>query len=145
MTSSATAVTIRVLSAGRQAEVAPRPDRPKEELWMTSAELLTASGWRLEPQGLCRGEVCVPLPGSAEAFTEGDLVCVSRLWERLGRPLLRDASGSTWMLGEAAEDRARQLSSLEAPDFELPDIDGHLHRLSDHRGQKVLLVTWASW
>ena len=30
-------------------------------------------------------------------------------------------------------------------DFELPDLDGKLHRLSDYRGQKVLLVTWASW
>ena len=112
---------------------------------MSRAELEAVSSWRLESQGLCRGDVCVPLPGSADAFCEGDLVGVSRLWERLGRPLLHDASGSTWMLGEAAEDRTRQLASLEAPDFALPVIDGQLHRLSDHRGKKVLLVTWASW
>ena len=33
----------------------------------------------------------------------------------------------------------------EAPDFTLPDAAGRLHRLSEHRGKKVLLVTWASW
>ena len=35
--------------------------------------------------------------------------------------------------------------SLEAPDFELPDIDGRRHKLSDYRGQRVLLLGWASW
>ena len=33
----------------------------------------------------------------------------------------------------------------DAPDFELKDRDGNVVRLSDFRGKKVLLVTWASW
>jgi peroxiredoxin len=37
------------------------------------------------------------------------------------------------------------LSSLQAPDFKLPDINGKPHSLSDFRGKKVFLVTWASW
>jgi peroxiredoxin len=37
------------------------------------------------------------------------------------------------------------LQSLDAPDFELPDLAGRKHRLSDHRGKKVLLASWASW
>ncbi|MCZ6597977.1 MAG: redoxin domain-containing protein [Planctomycetota bacterium] len=32
-----------------------------------------------------------------------------------------------------------------APDFALPDRHGNLVRLSDFRGKKVLLYTWASW
>ena len=48
-------------------------------------------------------------------------------------------------LGTAAAERARQLDSLEAPDFELPDLSGALQRLSDHRGKKVLLIVYASW
>ena len=32
-----------------------------------------------------------------------------------------------------------------APDFALPDLAGELHTLSEHRGKKVLLATWASW
>ncbi|MBI3853814.1 MAG: redoxin domain-containing protein [Verrucomicrobia bacterium] len=32
-----------------------------------------------------------------------------------------------------------------APDFTLPDLKGKAHSLSDFRGKKVLLITWASW
>ncbi len=32
-----------------------------------------------------------------------------------------------------------------APDFELKTVNGHLVRLSDYRGQKILLNFWASW
>ena len=32
-----------------------------------------------------------------------------------------------------------------APDFELPDVDGVMHSLSDHRGSKVVLYAYASW
>jgi peroxiredoxin len=34
---------------------------------------------------------------------------------------------------------------VEAPDFTLGDLDGNLHSLSDHRGKKVVLLTWASF
>jgi hypothetical protein len=54
-------------------------------------------------------------------------------------------AGDVWVLGQAARDRSTALASLEAPDFALPDPSGRVHRLSDHRGKKVLLVTWASW
>jgi peroxiredoxin len=30
-----------------------------------------------------------------------------------------------------------------APDFELPDLDGHLHHLSDHRGKIVIVNFWS--
>ncbi len=31
------------------------------------------------------------------------------------------------------------------PDFTLPDLDDHVHRLSDYRGQWVLVNYWATW
>ena len=49
------------------------------------------------------------------------------------------------MLGASAGDRASQLASMEAPDFTLPDLEGHLHSLRDQRGKKTLLIAWASW
>jgi peroxiredoxin len=42
-------------------------------------------------------------------------------------------------------DQRQALFSLEALDFTLPDINGSMHSLSDLRGKKVLLLTWASW
>lgn len=33
----------------------------------------------------------------------------------------------------------------EAPDFELVDLDGNTHRLSDYRGDGVLLNFWGTW
>ena len=44
-----------------------------------------------------------------------------------------------------AYERGVTLQSLNAPDFSLPDLDGRMHSLAEHRGKKVFLVTWASW
>jgi hypothetical protein len=134
-----------VLSAGARLD-APRREGPSGgELWLARDELRDATGWRLEPEGLCKDGVCTPLGVAADELVDGDLVCASRLWRELGRPALHDAARTTWFLGEAGGDRARQLATLEAPDFTLPDIEGKLHSLSDYRGTKVLLATWASW
>jgi hypothetical protein len=56
-----------------------------------------------------------------------------------------DAETRSAYLGASAGERGRRLASLEAPDFELPDVSGTLHRLSDLRGRKVLLAAYASW
>jgi hypothetical protein len=135
-----------VLSAGRDVSAARIPGRPDEALWISSDDLERATGWRLKPEGLCRDDVCaIVAPADRERLVDGDAVCASGLWESLDRPVLHDHSRSVWMLGEAAADRRAQLESLEAPDFTLPDITGKLHSLSDYRGKKVFLATWASW
>lgn len=33
----------------------------------------------------------------------------------------------------------------QAPSFELKDIDGNVHRLSDYRGKVVIVNFWATW
>ena len=48
-------------------------------------------------------------------------------------------------LGAPADERNAALEGLRAPDFTLPDIDGKPRRLSELRGKKVFLATWASW
>ena len=117
-----------------------------EKLWLSAAELATATGWSSRPEGLCRSSVCVPIPpGRERELLRGDQVDVAALWRHLGQPLVHSTDGGIWVLGTAAADRAAALSSLEAPDFALPDRTGRLHSLSEHRGKKVLLVSWASW
>ena len=103
-----------------------------------------ALGWALRPEGLCRGTVCVPVRHAAglESPHGVDLAAVAAV---LGRPLALDAEEGAAYLGVGADERARSLAALEAPDFTLPDLDGRPHSLAEHRGKKVLLVAYASW
>ncbi len=121
-----------------------------DALWIPEAELESVSGFRLEPRGACRGDVCVPIPTDRESeFVRGSQATrslnLAALARHRGQPVLRTQTGDVWSIGESSDDRRAALASLEAPDFELPDPDGRPHRLSDHRGKKVLIVSWASW
>jgi hypothetical protein len=119
------------------------------QLWITTVDLKRATGFALKPQGVCRDELCFPLPKSREqefvrknsAKTWFDLVAFARLVQQ---PVAHDEALATWYFGLRSDQR-QGLSSLEAPDFTLPDMNGKLHSLSDFRGKKVLLLTWASW
>ena len=57
----------------------------------------------------------------------------------------RAENGEVWALGAPADERNAALEGLEAPDFTLPDVDGMPRTLSQLRGKKVFLATWASW
>jgi hypothetical protein len=122
----------------------PRVESDGQRLWLEPAGLERATGWALKPEGLCKAEVCVPIPPKS-AWAQAGRIDVAGFWRHLCKPVIRSDDGAAWSLGEGARDRAAALRSLEAPDFELPDPSGRSHRLSDHRGKKVLLVTWASW
>lgn len=123
-----------------------RPTSDGDALWMDRGDLERATGWLWKPEGLCRDEICMPIPrNTARPLIDGDRLDAAGMWRRAGWPVVHDRAGDVWVLGEGASRRAAALTSLEAPDFELPDLDGRLHRLSDYRGRKVFLVTWASW
>ena len=91
---------------------------------------------------MCRDEQCVPLRSSAVSAGRVD---VEAFWRRLGNPVLSADDRGTWVLGAGAGDRNAALAGLMAPDFTLPDVSGAPRTLSDLRGNKVLLVTWATW
>ena len=106
--------------------------------------LQAALGWELKPEGLCRGELCVPV-ADRDALSSADGVDLEVFASALERPIALDLDERAAALGTPAADRLAQLGTLEAPDFELPDLSGAMHRLSDHRGKKVLLIAYASW
>jgi len=60
-------------------------------------------------------------------------------------PVVRDEEHAVWAFGESAAARQADLTSVEARDFTLPDLDGNMHSLSDYRGKKVFLHSWASY
>jgi len=119
------------------------------QLWITTSDLKRSTNFELKPQGVCRNELCFPVPKSRR----GQFVRKSagRSWFNLvafaqlvDQPVAHDEALSTWYFGLRLDQR-QVLTSLQAPDFTLPDMNGKTHALSDFRGKKVLLLTWASW
>ena len=134
---------VTVLTEQSETEVAQAAG---DGLWLAAQDAERATGWTLKPEGFCQDAVCVPSPAGREAeFVRDDAVNVAAFWRLMGRPVVHDPAGAAWMLGAGADDRAGRLRSLAAPDFRLPDLDGRMHALSDHLGNKVLLASWASW
>jgi hypothetical protein len=114
----------------------------RDGLWMSAADAEKVTGWTLKPEGMCRAELCVPLPAAA---VKGKDVDVAAFWTKLGGPVVAAEDGEVWALGAPADERNAVLEGLVAPDFTLPDLDGKPHTLSQLRGKKVFLATWASW
>lgn len=108
---------------------------------VTAVEFAAATGWHVKPEGACRGEVCVPAPGSLH----GDgTVDVSILADRLGMPIVADTQHGVSAIGPSTLS-GRALPTAVAADPELIDRDGQPFRLSSLRGRKVLLVAWSSY
>ena len=114
----------------------------RDGLWMSASDAEKVTGWTLKPEGMCRAELCVPLPAAA---VKGKDVDVAAFWTKLGGPVVAAEDGEVWALGAPADERNAVLEGLVAPDFTLPDLDGKPHTLSQLRGKKVFLATWASW
>ena len=131
---------VTVLVASGEVDVDARA--VDEALWIGSSDLDRLTGYELKPEGACRDEVCVPLGAS---LARGDTVDVAGFWRHTGHPVLHDAAGTVWLLADGAAERRAALDSLQAPDFTLPDLSGTQHCLSEYRGKKVFLATWASW
>jgi hypothetical protein len=138
-----------VIYDGVATEVSVATD-PSADLWITTSDLTRATRFVIKPQGVCRDELCFPLPKNRKAefisnkgsVTWFNLTEFARL---IKQPFAADAKNSVWYFGPRTAEQNGYLASLEAPNFTLPDLNGKPHSLSDFRGQKVLLVTWASW
>jgi len=104
--------------------------------------LAVATGWKLEPEGLCHGEVCVPLLG--RTITADDGWIDVRGWaDALGLQTAHDASYDVVAVVPSAADRAT--TGSPAPSLELNDVDGNPVSFDELSGRKRVLVTWASW
>jgi len=118
-------------------------------LWVTTSDLTRATRFEVKPQGVCRDELCFPLPKArSEDFLRKE---AGKTWFNLTefaalvrQPVAVDSALSAWYFG-LRSDQQERLESLRAPDFTLPDMAGKRHSLSDFRGKKVFLITWASW
>jgi hypothetical protein len=123
---------------------------PSKDLWITMSDLKRATRFVVKPQGVCRDELCFPLPAKRKAEFISKRGAVE--WFNLTafaalvkQPVAPDQKNGVWYFGKREDERGTYLASLEAPNFTLPDMAGRAHSLTDYRGKKVLLITWASW
>ena len=151
-TSSSAADSVRtvVIYDGKPTDVSASAEPSSKDLWITMDDLKRATGFVVKPQGVCREELCFPIPakrkdefiskkGKATWFN------LSAFATLVKQPVARDEKNGTWYFGKRVDERGTYLASLEAPNFTLPDINGKMHSLADYRGKKVLVITWASW
>ena len=110
-----------------------------EALEIDRSAFEAGTGWQLKPEGACKGDVCIPLNPAP-----GDRVSIAEIARQMGLPLVADAENGLWALGPESIG-GRALTTAEAPDLVLPDVDGKPFRLSSLRGQKVLIYAWAPY
>jgi len=138
-----------VIYDNRTTEVSPPLSAlPADDLWVTLADLKLATGFLIKPQGVCRDELCFPIPKArSSAFLSKQRSTtwfnLSEFARLLRQPIAHEKE--VWYFGPRPDEQNSFISSLVAPDFKLPDMNGKSHSLSEFRGKKVLLLTWASW
>ena len=115
-----------------------------ERIRLDPATLPAAIGWELKPEGLCRGDVCVPIRDASTQFVDGQ-VDLAEVASVLGRQVVVDAAARIVAIALPSEQRRAALDALVAPPFALRDLDGNLHELSEWHGTKRLLHAFSSW
>jgi hypothetical protein len=115
-------------------------------LWIPLDDLERATGWTARPEGLCRGDACVPVPAAHRAdWLETGRLDFAAFAAYLGHAIARDEPRGLWSFGPPVNPSADHDPGSGWSDIRLPDLDGALHSLSDYRGKKVLLYCWSSW
>lgn len=137
-----------VLYQDREIHVANTLADPND-LWVHPEDLPRVNGFTLKPEGACVDDICVPVrqQENSDIFLTRNgerWFNVSELANRIQQPYAADESG-VWSLGAIPAQRSRFVDRAEAPDFSLQDLSGKAVRLSDFKGMKIMLLSWASW
>jgi hypothetical protein len=123
-------------------DVRADPARTVDALWVRKSDLPRINEFEVKPQGVCRADVCIPIPKS---MTSGAHFNLTAFAKKVGQTVVAEPGVRLWSLGEIPVVRGSFLESRLAPDVVVPDRTGKPVSLSSFRGKKMLLVTWASW
>ncbi|HVS14774.1 MAG TPA: hypothetical protein VMV46_12675 [Thermoanaerobaculia bacterium] len=120
------------------------------DLWIPGSELERVNGFVLKPEGACLDDLCVPVNAKGDdpvlARTGGETwFSLTAFARKLDQGFVVDPQRRVWSFSPIPVAQAPYFSQALAPDFEMPDREGRPVRLSELRGKKVLLLTWASW
>ena len=120
------------------------------DLWTSTDDLTRINGFVLKPEGACLDEICIPLKQDRDSEllitrSSKKWFNVTELARKLQQPFKVDHDTRVWSFGQIPAKRKAFETDATAPDFAMTDRKGNTVRLSDFRGRKVLLLTWASW
>jgi hypothetical protein len=144
---------VTVLYSDRTTDIAGALLEPGA-LLVPEGDLERATGWNLEGAGLSAGGLAVAAPREGARAGAGAVVCVRdgktyvdllALARKIDQVAVEERERRVFGFGPVPALRASRLDTAEAPDFALQDRKGRTVRLSDFRGKKVLVITWASW
>ena len=120
------------------------------DLWVSPEDPTRINGFVLKPEGACLDEICIPVKQDADS--DQFVTQLGQKWfnitalaKKLNQAYTYDAANQVWSFAPMLFGQSSLLASAIAPDFELKDREGKTVRLSDYRGKKVLIHTWASW
>lgn len=108
--------TVTLLDEDAQAH-----ELPGQSTAVDADALAEATGWVPKAEGLCRGEVCVPLPGR-RVDAGGGRTDLAEWAAALGLPLAVDAEHAVAALAPAPHQQGGV--GQAAPDLDLPALDG---------------------
>jgi hypothetical protein len=109
-----------------------------------ATELAAATGWQLKSEGLCRGEICIPVRDQARLVVDGH-VAIGALGAALHRPVVVDEDAGIAALGADPIAVSDELHSRHAANFTLPALDGAPFEFHSIGRKKKLIIAWASW
>src|SRR5712692_9216263 len=88
-----------------------------DELWITTTDLTRATRFQVKPQGVCRDELCFPLPkarkqeflrkGEGKNSKTNDWFNLTAFAQLVHQPVARDAALSTWYFGLRSDQQQR--------------------------------------
>ena len=119
------------------------------DLWVSPDDLTRINGFEIKPEGVCLDAICIPLAEGNSKLRITRLgqtwINVTQLARLVDQPFVYDADSRVWSFGSIPDSQSSFYGSAIAPEFALQNRSGKTVRLSDFRGKKVLLMTWASW
>ena len=121
---------------------------PGAGLWVQPADLTQINGFVLKPEGACLDDLCVPLQQDSDLLKTVDgqqWVNVTAFADMMEQAYVVDEDTRVWSFGEMPATRQAMFANAQAPEFEIPDRQGNVVRMSAFKGKKALIITWSSW
>jgi hypothetical protein len=137
---AAPATTSATVLYGEHAVALDKVRNVDQNLWVQSKDLPRINEFEVKPQGACRADVCIPL---SKTLKNGDWFNLTGFAQKIGESVVTEKD--VYSFGEIPVLRGAFYNSRIAPDFAVPDRQGKVVHLSDFRGKKTLVITWASW